>query len=985
MKHIEKIIINNARRFGENVEIDFGAGATIILAPNGTGKTTIFEAIELALTGGVTRLKNSPDAIIRNGLSEMNVRLDFSEDKYCQVTYVKGGNSIPKGNHKELFGIENNSSLPFLFRLTHFLEQRGKDWLVGQDDKGAGNLLSQLPLGKDLQHIISKKTSLIRAIGTTETGAEIALSEAKKKFLEFEALKAKRDALATETTLTPLEEIVAKLTPIGKLTDYEEYNDEYNVTLINTYFEKIRVSLQQANNTKKALVIWFSTLKERVPLYVSNIELLSHKLVIISEHSKIIAELKPIVEQTEKYIQDAIVSLSSIKGEIKELNLAKSMFENVEQKRSLIRVRRTELEQNEKALEGFNKSQKATIESLIKNERLRDQHKLANDAIENKRNLLYKTEQKWDSQKQWQEISKINQEIIDKMIPEIEKRKSEYLESKSRLDNEVSEADKVYLTEKNALESLNNASGAIQDAISNIRKHLADDQRCCPVCQADYEPGDLIKRIEESLNALNPAIPLAIKEEKTASEVLEVAKEKQRNENQKILDVQTKLDAEHDKLKANKMKISESFLPQFLGCKTPEEANTHIEEHIAQITSLIIELEVDRNQLEPVVTIEELNNASLRKGENERSINELTAKNENSRNVIAAETADINRITESLSGKEKETVLVNLSNKLIEEEQKIDFIQKLEATLSKNEADLKKNQDYFFNENEAASKIKGSLEGICTEWSQAGLEGQPNEEELITKHEDVLKATDELEKANTSLNKIEQDLASWRTAEKFQDAENEVKRQICDYSEKAYLDFLKAIVDKKNSTLLNIQEKKRAVDLFLSMVLSESQLIHEQLNAINEPWKKLLKRIVINPLISTAPLLSNTTSRNKPIARTSANLHDQNVDIANIASEAQLADLQLTLMLSLANKYQWTPWKALLLDDPTQHHDLVHASSVFDVLRDYIIDLDYQVMLSTHDSMQAKFFQRKLENEGVCSKIYQLVARKDGVTAERIS
>jgi len=338
-----------------------------------------------------------------------------------------------------------------------------------------------------------------------------------------------------------------------------------------------------------------------------------------------------------------------------------------------------------------------------------------------------------------------------------------------------------------------------------------------------------------------------------------------------------------------------------------------------------------------------------------------------------------------LSGKEKETVLVNLSNKLIEEEQKIDFIQKLEATLSKNEADLKKNQDYFFNENEAASKIKGSLEGICTEWSQAGLEGQPNEEELITKHEDVLKATDELEKANTSLNKIEQDLASWRTAEKFQDAENEVKKQICDYSEKAYLDFLKAIVDKKNSTLLNIQEKKRAVDLFLSMVLSESQLIHEQLNAINEPWKKLLKRIVINPLISTAPLLSNTTSRNKPIARTSANLHDQNVDIANIASEAQLADLQLTLMLSLANKYQWTPWKALLLDDPTQHHDLVHASSVFDVLRDYIIDLDYQVMLSTHDSMQAKFFQRKLENEGVCSKIYQLVARKDGVTAERIS
>ena len=160
--------------------------------------------------------------------------------------------------------------------------------------------------------------------------------------------------------------------------------------------------------------------------------------------------------------------------------------------------------------------------------------------------------------------------------------------------------------------------------------------------------------------------------------------------------------------------------------------------------------------------------------------------------------------------------------------------------------------------------------------------------------------------------------------------------------EEDYLKSLKISINKKNSTLLKIQEKKNAVDLFLANVKSESKQIHKQLNSINEPWKGLLRRIVINPLISKAPLLSNTTSRNKPIAKTSAIIHQHNIDIADIASEAQLTDLQLTLMLSMANKYEWTPWKALLLDDPTQHHDLVHASSVFDVLRDYIIDLGYQ-------------------------------------------
>lgn len=983
MKHIEKITISNARRFGENVEIDFGKGATIILASNGTGKTTVFEAIELALTGEVKRLGLSQDAIISNESTEMNVRLAFSEGKYCQADYVKGMGCVPEGFHNELFHEENRSSLPYLLRLTHFLEQRGKEWFVDQDDKGAGNLLSKLPLGKDLQQIISKKTSLLRSIGTTKTSVENALSEAKKKLIEFDALKTERNGLATETKLTPLKELVVKLLVIGKLTDYEEYDDEYNVTPINTYFERIRVSIQQENNTKKDLLVSLIALKERVPLYLSNLKSLSNKQTVISEQTRKIAELKPIIENTKKDTQDAKDSLSIIEDEIKKLNTDKSMFEKVEQKRKYIGVKKDELEQNKKSLYELNKSQTMTVEYLKKNERLQDQHKLANSAIESQKTILNQTEQKKGFQKQWQEISKINQAIIE-IIPEIEKNKNEYLKSKALLDIEISEADKVYLTKKNALESLNKASSTIQDAVSNIRKHLTVGQKHCPVCQANYEPDDLIKRIEKSLNTLNPAIPIAIKEEKIAIEALEVAKEKQKKENEKVLGIQSTLNAEHDKLEANKKKISESFLPQFPGCKTHEEAYTQLEEKIAQITTQINKLETERRQLATEVTMEEIDKANLNKNEVERSIRELTTKNEILQNDIKTETADINNINESLRDKEKVNILANLSNKSIENEKKIDSILKLEKTLSKKEEELKGLQYSILSEEEIVSKIKGSQKGICTEWSQAGIDGQPNEEDLKIKYEIVEKTINELDKANVGLNAIEQGLAGWRSAEKFIDADDEIKKQIGDSTEEAYWESLKISVDKKNNALLKIQNKKEAVNLFLKEVISEAEQIHEQLDSINEPWKGLLKRIVINPLIYRAPLLSNTTLRNQQIATTSANIHDQKIDIAKIASEAQLTDLQLTLMLSMANRYQWTPWKALLLDDPTQHHDLVHASSVFDVLRDYMIDLDYQVLMSTHNSIQANFFQRKLENEGVPSKIYQLVPRKGGVTAERI-
>lgn len=209
MKHIEKITIHNARRFGENVEIAFGKGATILLAPNGTGKTTVFEAIELALTNNVERLKDHLDAIVRDGLSKMSVRLDFSEGKYCQVDYSKGSQCISKSNYDELFG-ENKSSVPYLFRLTHFLEQRGREWFVEQGDKEAGNVLSQLPIGKELGVITKKQTSCLRDITAKINTAKQALNEAKMELTEFESLKAKRDGLVTKIALIPLKELVTK-------------------------------------------------------------------------------------------------------------------------------------------------------------------------------------------------------------------------------------------------------------------------------------------------------------------------------------------------------------------------------------------------------------------------------------------------------------------------------------------------------------------------------------------------------------------------------------------------------------------------------------------------------------------------------------------------------------------------------------------------------------------------------------------------------
>lgn len=89
-------------------------------------------------------------------------------------------------------------------------------------------------------------------------------------------------------------------------------------------------------------------------------------------------------------------------------------------------------------------------------------------------------------------------------------------------------------------------------------------------------------------------------------------------------------------------------------------------------------------------------------------------------------------------------------------------------------------------------------------------------------------------------------------------------------------------------------------------------------------------------------------------------------------SEGQLSALSVSALLAASTTFRWSRWRALLLDDPLQHNDVIHASAFIDLIRRLVQKLNYQVILSTHDSEEAEFIARKCESASVPLRLCEL-------------
>lgn len=989
MKKMKSITLSNIRRFGPEATIEFSLGATILLAPNGTGKTAVFEAIEFGLTGKIARLGDNLSPIIRDSQQTAEVRLNFGEfETLCCVN--NKGKVKQQGDLTPVFPGTNTADIPYLLRLTHLLDQRERDWFVQADAKIAGSQLAKLPIGRDGSQASTVLMSARRYLTEQLNQAQKRLRTIEVESEEWLSLAQERDLAAAqmEGPLRAREQIAEALLEVSRVTQSSDQLPSSFLTppARQDSLETVQAALDEILQAK--------------------VQQLRTQILELADVSGLIEQFETEcsrVDQLNKEYTAARVDLDSKKQDqdkaLSELNQLLAELGLAEQRRTSITQ---QLEQQINKAKAKDDLERRTVAFQKANEALTNADAACAMLSEERQRIDHVRHQHEQIQLQLDAFSqeesdlKITGQLIDRWGELIQKLQAadiaikaarvkfqvcldQYQEAVNlRAENEIAEAEA-----RNHLKAQSSAADVIRQAVSSIAAHLRADRGDCPLCGEDHGSEKLHERVKAALGAIDPNLVQAERQ-------LKVAGDKLRESDIAALEVQaavqvcrselaqreverSELGRELDEIKSNRLLGGESIplaresVRQRL--TVLDASRRELIDNKSKLASLVPQVVSDQNSLALDVAVRSLESARQNRTEAFTRLEQATAS-------YSAYTVDdaSSQSMEQLSFQKAEN-----ANQITSLTAKAETDQ---SALNRQQAQLTELDSRVLELESQLAEARSRLAAMRTNWQQLSLPGDPVAG-VARSHELQMQSNLAiLERQSSTLATLKVEIATWKKSEQTRIAQGLLDRRRGIQSEEEFFAQLNNRIDEEKAAIDRLSKLSEAIETLNKSLSNEIGNVQSHVVAVVPRWRALLKRIVRDPRFSETNLDFYSHYR-KEHAEVRVPLHGDAVAVPSIASEAQMTDLQLTFLLSMAMNHQWSPWRALLLDDPTQHHDLVHAASVFDVLRDYIVDHGFQVVIATHDALQARFFMRKLQNDGIDAQIWSLVPTANGVIAKQ--
>lgn len=242
---LKSISIQNFRAYRTKKVFELGSAVTILYGPNGFGKTSFFDALDFAVTGGVGRLAKAPGGLARvakhldsqSDSTEVSLTLEREGTTYVITRNLAdhnnalvNGKATPRKEVLSLLtggtapGADRVDSLVDLFRATHLFSQENQELTqdVASKCELSSELVSRMLAFEDYASGLKKAEEVLKLAGqeynratTDVANAQLAIAHERKELERLEGLA------ASDTSSEALDERFASLEEAISTADFD--------------------------------------------------------------------------------------------------------------------------------------------------------------------------------------------------------------------------------------------------------------------------------------------------------------------------------------------------------------------------------------------------------------------------------------------------------------------------------------------------------------------------------------------------------------------------------------------------------------------------------------------------------------------------------------------------------------------------------------------------------------------------------------------
>ncbi|MDX0056931.1 AAA family ATPase [Sinorhizobium meliloti] len=1011
---LRSVELANFRVYGDSYVFEFPAepGVTLITGANGLGKTSFFDGVEWALTGQVSRFSDIRTDNRRREADPLT-RVGAPENSHRVALAFTAGDPIDRGcgflpTEEEVAALLKQERWPAISNLhgylsiTHFLGQASTRRFSLREPKAQWEALKG-PAGVDRINSLRERVS---GQGARQAFTRAIRDRTMRLEKATEALRSWRSLIEDRDRLAFLSNSERSLSPQQVLEECEQITAQLAALLPSAQLEMVGRADEPESALKR-----LSDLIEEVRQYNRTEQAKSRALeAIVAAYERSLAETAAKSALVKEIGARRIQLVDDLAKAEAALNQASTAHGRSKQLAAQLMARSAMLVRVEAAMAQLHKATAAIAEaaqqlsaSKAEEDKAQRRREDVQSQIDNVKVLRAErsraSAQLSQAQKRVQISTALSQTRLEiaRLIPLISARDAEQPGARRSEIVNAQSAIKAEIDGLNTeLRKHDERGRLLAEAIASIAHQLSHEDESCPICDTRFPPGRLKDLAEAHARAgAAPASGLAANLALARSRYDELLR--QQSELDRALADLGQLSASLATQQEREARLVQALVEAGGAVDARYDESSIVAARMAlasldeRIANSPTEEGLDSLLAEAQATMDA---ERARQGNIDRQRVNAIADAEAARSTLgqhpdvwAPDRGLIISLVEQLAATRAEAA--RIGEKVQDDQAKIDA-----ARLGRDAI-----TDAIANEDASLSATNRELDreaelrrDLLRQWNDAGQTGDPDPERVAQISSRISERAVRIDPIAFAHAGLIDGLRIWQNDQRLQEREHSIAATLANLE----LSTIPEVTARFTRDIAAIQEeldlaqkaRARMEDVGQRMQQRAEEFADDVLKPLNETIQRFALPLMTwtdASIIYRAEHHATRSELKPAIVRTGPDGKVAQLEMnPNLYfSEGQLSALSVSALLAASTTFSWSRWRGLLLDDPLQHNDVIHASAFMDLIRQMVRELRYQVILSTHDSTEAEFLVRKCKSAGIPFAIHELVPRgDDGLISE---